>query len=143
MSQDREPNLFSRKTKALVGLPLFVMAVALLSYDVELYIDIVGAMTLPIAVLFPLIYMTLPWKQTVLGRALMTKARAIALLYLVGITGAYLTLPFHGYLMAAIVTYLAAGLGFQLIVLLRIKARARAARIEREETHGAPAEEPA
>jgi hypothetical protein len=117
----REPNLFSRKTKLLVGVPLAACVVLGMAYDPELYQSVVGALTLPVAVAFPLVYMTLPWKQTVLGRALMTHARSIALLYVVGVTGTYLTLPFDGYLMAVVATYLAIGLGYQFIVLLRIK----------------------
>lgn len=135
MTAEREPNLFSRSTKIIVGLPLLVASVVLVAIDPQLFISIVGAATLPIAVGFPLVYSTLPWKSTILGRALMTHARSVALLYLVGITSAYVTLPFHGYLMAIVTAYLAVGLGFQFIVLLRIKQQGETTEISERDQH--------
>lgn len=125
MTPDLAPNKFRLRTKIAVGLPVVLFVIVGILYDPELYIAVVGFATLPIAIAFPLVYMTLPWKQTILGRALMTKARAVALLYIAGLLSSVWNYPFHGYVMALVTTYLAIGIGFQFVVLLRIKYEAK------------------
>lgn len=132
MSEMTAPNKFRRRTKILVGLLLAVLIIGGLAYDAEVYTKLVAVLTLPVAVAFPLVYMTLPWKESILGRALMTKARAVAVLYVVSMLGWVWEFPFRGYVMGLVTTYLAVGIGFQFIVLLRIKYQAAHATHRRE-----------
>jgi hypothetical protein len=123
MNEGQAPNMFDWRVKVGVGLGVASVVTWGILYDPELYIKVVAFFTMLVAVAFPLLYMTLPWKESILGRALMMKARAVALLYVVSILGFWVELPFKGYLMSLVTTYLAIGIGFQFIVLLRIKSR--------------------
>jgi hypothetical protein len=135
MNQQLAPNKFTWRTKLGVGLLVTAAISAGLMFNPILYIRTVAILTMFVAVAFPLVYMTLPWKETILGRALMTKARAVALLYVTSIVGFWWEYPFKGYVMALVTTYLAAGIGFQFIVLLRIKYQAQHSTPERTTNH--------
>ena len=131
MSQHKEKLRFTAWSAVII---VWAAAAALfVAYDVELYIKVVSVLTLPVALGYPLAYSTLPWKQTVLGKALMTHARSVALLYLVAIFDLMVDLPLHGYLMAFVATYLFIGIGFQFAVMLKIKHDARLHRLTHQE----------
>lgn len=127
-----EADQFSTKVKVGVGMLIAALVISGIAYDPELYIVVVGCLTLPLAVAYPLLYSRLPWKKSLLGRALMTKARSVALLYIVGILNIFWPLPFHGYLMSLVTTYLFVGIGFQLIVMIRVQNEGNIRRRRRE-----------
>lgn len=129
-----EADQFSPRVKIGVGMLIAALVVGGISYDPQIYIVVVGCMTLPLAVAYPLLYSRLPWKKSLLGRALMTKARSVALLYVVGMVNIFWPLPFHGYLMALVTTYLFVGIGFQLIVMIRVQNEGNIRRRRRRES---------
>jgi hypothetical protein len=139
MREYKAPDSFSPRTKAGVGMLLAAVVGGGILYDPIIYTRIVAILTLFVAVAFPFVYRTLPWKQTILGRALMTKARAVALLYISGVVGFWWDYPLKTYILAAVTTYLAIGIGFQFVVLLRIKYVAAHTPTERTLRYGEPA----
>jgi len=77
------------------------------------------------ATLFPLLYSRSTWRSTDVGRALMFKGAAVAALFDIAIVHFWWNFPGYEYLYAAVVTSVAIGVTFQLIVMLRNQRQGR------------------
>lgn len=73
------------------------------------------------ALAYPLVYRKSPWRYGTTGRALMNKARAVALLFFITIVGHWW--PFNGYhyMYAIVVTYLGCAITYQLWVMMKLR----------------------
>ena len=90
---------------------------------IELYtVGVVHLAALP-AIAYPLIYRRVPWKKGPTGKALMNKARSVALLFAVAIVGFWWPFPGYEYIYAAVVTYLGVAITYQFKVMLCLRRR--------------------
>lgn len=89
----------------------------------EIYsVVIVHLAALP-AIAYPLVYRKVPWKKGPTGKALMNMARSMALLFTVSIAGFWWPFPGYDYIYAAVVTYLAVAIAYQLRVMYRLRRK--------------------
>lgn len=104
---------------------ILVAALGGIIYDPVRYTLVVAHLTLIPAICYPLVYLHSPWKTGPTGKALMNKARAVALLYSIGLLGFWW--PFTGFehIYAIVVTYLGGAITYQFGVMLLLKRRSR------------------
>ena len=116
------------KKKWVLLVVLLIAAVIGIFLDSEKYTIFIAHIGILPAVAYPLVYRGLPWKQTSTGRALMNHARANALLFTIPLLGYWWPFPGFSQIYAAIVTYLVWSIGYQLLVLRRVKREGQAKR---------------
>src|SRR5690606_30478883 len=113
-----------RHTHGAYALILLIPAIALMLYDPRLYaIVAVHLFAIP-AIAYPSVYRQSPWEDGPTGKALMNKARAVALLFFIAVLGFWWPFPGYLYIYGAIITYLGCAITYQFVVMLRLKTLA-------------------
>lgn len=111
----------TNRRRLLTLAPLLTAAAILLLWQPEIYVvAIVHVLAVP-AVLYPLVYRDVRWRDGATGKALMNKALSLALLIVVSITGFWWPFPGYEYIYGAALTYLTVAVTYQFLVMKRLR----------------------
>ena len=106
----------------IVLLVVAVVAIELLGtwvyYGIALHLAAIPALA------YPLVYMKSPWRDGNTGVALMNKARAVAIFFVIAIVSYWRPFQLEGYFICLALTYLGWAISYQFSVMLRLKRRA-------------------
>lgn len=92
----------------------------------EYYMVVIVHVGLVPAVLFPLFYRRSPWRSTEVGKALMLKGVALAMLFSLAVAGFWWPFPGYDYLYAGVLSLVVVGITYQFLVLRKLQRRGRA-----------------
>lgn len=88
---------------------------------IEIYVVAVVHLGLVPALLYPWHYRRSPWRQSAVGRALMTKGLAVAALFAVGVVGFWWPFPGYQFIYAGVVTFVVAAIAYQYRVMRELQ----------------------
>lgn len=120
--------IHDRRLELMLGLIFVSAAIAANLVDPMLYLVVVVHLFALPALAYPAVYRNSPWRVGPTGKALMNKARSVALLFAVLILGYWRhPVPGYEYIFNAVTTYFGLSISYQFLVMYRLKRSANEA----------------
>lgn len=124
MKLERNDSQHRQLGGVVLVLLLLLATVLMVAFDTRTYYAIALHIFAVPAIAYPAIYMKSPWRDGPTGRALMNKARAVAIFFALSVVSFWQPFQFDGYLFCLALTYLGWAIAFQFSVMLRLRRRA-------------------